>query len=50
MATPSDIDMTEVDESKYGEDLEKGIIGALNSPKVYRKEKKCYARLKKKVV
>jgi hypothetical protein len=34
MTTTSDVDMTEVDESKYGEDLEKGIIGALNSPKV----------------
>lgn len=29
----SDVDMSEVDDSKC-EDLEKGIIGALNSPSV----------------
>jgi hypothetical protein len=30
----SDIDMDDAEQSKCGEDLEKGIIGTLNSPKV----------------
>lgn len=39
MKTDTDIDMVEAEENTAAaEDLEKGVIGALNSPKVITKE------------